>query len=208
MLFNIVRFSFCGIAFLFAVILIRKSHMRRKRTWTIIAFIAAVVVLTASALIPVENAFLSFASPEAAYRYNHSGAVMLEINGEKTTFLVGEKGDTYEYAIIPKAKDGWKLGVGSDVDRVVQTVSNGITVQVYQYKKTGEHYIVVQDTNGGASSISDTQNSEFLHLEKTNSVLNKVFFTYYAFINDFGDGYALTVNGKLIPDLHGTFLTE
>lgn len=109
--------------------------MRRKRTWTIIAFIAAVVVLTASALIPVENAFLSFASPEAAYRYNHSGAVMLEINGEKTTFLVGEKGDTYEYAIIPKAKDGWKLGVGSDVDRVVQTVSNGITVQVYQYKK-------------------------------------------------------------------------
>ena len=135
--------------------------MRRKRTWTIIAFIAAVMVLTASALIPVENAFLSFASPEAAYRYNHSGAVMLEINGEKTTFLVGEKGDT-----------------------------------------------VVQDTNGGASSISDTQNSEFLHLEKTNSVLNKVFFTYYAFINDFGDGYALTVNGKLIPDLHGTFLTE
>lgn len=135
MLFNIVRFSFCGIAFLFAVILIRKSHMRRKRTWTIIAFIAAVMVLTASALIPVENAFLSFASPEAAYRYNHSGAVMLEINGEKTTFLVGKKGDTYEYAIIPKAKDGWKLGVGSDVDRVVQTVSNGITVQVYQYKK-------------------------------------------------------------------------
>ena len=76
-------------------------------------------------------------SAEKSYQYNHSGTVMLEVNGEKSSFLVGKKGDAYEYAIIPKATHGWKLGLGVDMEQVIQTTSDGISIQVYRHKKTG-----------------------------------------------------------------------
>ncbi len=198
MFFVIIRIVFWGIAFIISFLLIRKSRLIHKRRWSIIAFVFAIILTTISALIPIENALITFASPESAYHYNNSGNVKLIVDGEKTDFVVGAKGDADVYLIIPKSGDGWKLGMGLNTKRVFQTISNGIIIYVYQYKNTNDYYITVLDTNGGAIDITDNHNSEFKYLEKINSTLDKTFYNYYAYINNFDNQYALTVNGNTI----------
>lgn len=198
MLFAIIRLAFWSIAFIISFLLIKKSRVINKRRWSIVAFFVAVILITISALIPIENALITFSSPKSAYNYNNSGNVKLIVDGEKTDFVVGEKGDADVYAIIPKANGGWKIGMGLDTKRIIQTISDGITIYVYQYKNTSDYFITVFDAKGGSSDITDNHNSEFKCLEKTNSTLGKTFYTYYAYINNFDAQYSLTVNGNSI----------
>lgn len=198
MLFVLIRLAFWSIAFIISLLLIRKSQVRHKYRWSIVAFIVAVIMTTIFAFIPIENAFITFSSPESAYNYNHSGNVKLIVEGEKTDFVVGAKGDVYIYAIVPKSNNRWKIGIGLDTKRIIQTISDGITIYIYQYKNTNDYFITVLDTKGGLSDITDNHNSEFKYLEKSNSTLSKTFYTYYAYINGFDDQYTLTVNDKSI----------
>lgn len=198
MFFIIIRIAFWSIAFIISLILIRNSGVIHKRRWSIIAFVIAVIMTTIFALIPIENALITFSSPKSAYNYNNPGDVKLIVNGKKTDFVVGAKNDADIYAIIPKANGGWKIGMGLDTKRIIQTISDGITIYVYQYKNTNDYYITVLDTKGGSLDITDNHNSEFKYLDKSSSTLDKVFYTYYAYINEFNDQYALTINGKLI----------
>lgn len=198
MLFVLIRLAFWSIAFIISLLLIRKSQVRHKYRWSIVAFIVAVIMTTIFAFIPIEKAFITFSSPESAYNYNHSGNVKLIVEGEKTDFVVGAKGDVYIYAIVPKSNNRWKIGIGLDTKRIIQTISDGITIYIYQYKNTNDYFITVLDTKGGLSDITDNHNSEFKYLEKSNSTLSKTFYTYYAYINGFDDQYTLTVNDKSI----------
>lgn len=198
MFFLIIRLAFWSIAFIISFLLIKKSQVRHKRRWSIVAFIVAVIMTTIFALMPIENAFITFSTPELAYNYNHSGNVKLIVDGEKTDFVVGAKGDAYIYAIVPKSNNRWKIGMGLDTKRIIQIISDGITIYVYQYKNTNDYFITVLDTEGGSLDIADNHNSDFKYLEKSNSTLDKTFYTYYAYINDFDDQYTLTVNDKSI----------
>lgn len=198
MLFVIIRLTFWSIAFISSIFVIRKSRVIHKRRWSIVAFIISIVLTTISALLPIEDAFITFSSPESAYNYKNYGSVKLIVNGEKTDLIVGEKGDADVYEIVPKSNNGWKLGMGFDTKRVIQTISDGITIYVYQYRNTNDYYITIFDTNEGSLDITDNHNSDFKYLEKSNSTLDKTFYTYYAYIGSFDDKYALTMNGKLI----------
>ncbi len=197
-MFVIFRLVFGSLVFVICFLLIRRSHTIHKRLWLIVVFVVAVILTTISALIPIENAFVTFSSPQSAYNYNNSGNVKLIVNGRKTDFVISSKGDTDAYTIIPKSDGGWKLGMGLDTKRIAQTISDGISIYVYQYKNSDDYYITVLDTNGGPLEITDNQSSKFQCLDKSNSALNKTFYTYYAYINGYDDQYALTVNGKTI----------
>ena len=94
MLFVFIRLAFWGIAFVIGFCLIRKSRVKNRKRWSMIALIAAVAMVTIIALIPFENVFVTFSSPESAYHYNHSGKAELVISGEKPDFVVSDKGDT------------------------------------------------------------------------------------------------------------------
>lgn len=198
MLFILFRLVFGILIFVICFLLIRKSHIVHKRRGFITGFMIAVVLTTISGFIPIENAFITFSSPQSAYQYNHSENIELIVNGEKTDFIIGLKGDTDVYTIVPKSDDGWKLGMGFDTKRIAQVLSGGVSVYVYQYKDSDDYYITVLDTNGGPTEITDNKNSKFQYLSQFNSILNKDFYTYYAYVNHYDDQYRLTVNGKAI----------
>ncbi|MDE6020430.1 MAG: hypothetical protein K2H01_05465, partial [Ruminococcus sp.] len=145
MLFVMIRLAFCSIAFIIGFLLIKKSRVIHKRRWSIIAFVVAVILTTISTLIPIENALITFSSPESAYNYNNFGNVKLIVDGEKTNFVIGAKGDADIYAIVPKSNGGWKIGMGLDTKKIIQTTSDGITIYVYQYKNTNDYFITVLD---------------------------------------------------------------
>ena len=198
MLFAITRITLGITIFIIGYFLIsniKAINACRKLT---ITFMLAIILTTLSALIPLENVFVTFSSPESAYNYNHSGKVKLIVNGSKTDFIVGEKNGTDVYLIVPRSNSGWKQGMGFDTKRICNKISDGITVYVYQYKNTDDYYIVLLNTNGGPLDITDNKNSEFIYSENANSILNKTFYTYYAYLNSYNNQYTLTINGETI----------
>lgn len=195
MLFGIFRVIFWAIIFTVCLYIIKKSKISNKRLWYIFSLVATITLTTFSALFPLENAFITFSSPESAFNYNNTGNVLLVVNGESTDMVVAERNDTDVYAIIPKSDNGWKLSVGADTKKIAQNISNGITVHIYRYRNSNDYYITVLNTNGGELIVSDNYNSEFYYLTKTNKTLNETFYTYYAFIYNLNEQYSLTVNG-------------
>lgn len=198
MLFIIVRLAFWSMIFVISLILIRKSRIIHKCRVSIIAFAISVILTTISSLVPIENALITFSSLESAYNYNNVGKIKLVAEGDKTDFVVGTKSDTDVYTIVPKANGGWKIGMGLDTKEIVKTASDKITIYVYQYKNKNDYFVTVFDPKGDYLDITDNHNSEFKYLERYNSTLDKTFYTYYAYINEFDEQYALTVNGRLI----------
>lgn len=198
MCFVIIRLVFWGAAFIIGFLLMRKLQISHKRHWAIAAVVLMVFLATLFSLTPVENAFIKFSSPVAAYHYNHSGEIRLIVAGEESDFIVGAKGDECTYAIVPKSNGHWKIGMGFDTKRIFQATSDGIVIYVYQYKNSSDHFITAMDTNGGELDITDSHNSEFKCMEESNDILGKEFYTYYAYVDGFDDDYCITIDGQTL----------
>ena len=159
------------------------------------------ILVTVLGFVPFENLFVTFDSPKAAYEYYILGKTNIEliVEGDACDFVVDSKDKGNTILIIPKTADGWKVGIGLNIKRLDHKFSNGIVFDVYQYKDTNDYFITVFDTNGGESTISDENNTEFIpSKERYIDPLGKSFVTYYAHLTDFGPNYTVTVNGNVI----------
>ena len=198
MFYVMFRFLFWILLLVIFLLLIKKLHINHKFRWTAITFMITLVLTTIVYLFPIENAFMTFSSPQSAYRYNHFGYVNLVINGKQTDFVVASNGDTDLYTIVPKTKEGWKIGMGSDTRIIYQIITDGIVVYVYQYKNSDDYYIIISNTNEGPIKISDSRGSKFISSNKTSSAVNKDYYTYYDYINNFNDMYEVIIDDKVV----------
>ena len=195
-----IRFVIGCVFLVCSITAIKKSKVIRKHIWYI-AFTSFSVTLTvALVFLPFENLFLTFDSPKAAYEYFNPGKSNIEliVQGDGCDFIIDRQNDTETYLIIPKTADGWKIGIGSDTKRIVQKLSDGIVLYVYQYKNTSDYFITILDTIGGEATISDEFHSKFYPLEKDNDFLGKTYVIYFAHLADFSPQYSVTVNDTKI----------
>lgn len=200
MMFGIIRLIIGCIFFVCSITAIKKSNVNHKRILHIVFTSLSLILIIVLAFLPLENLFVTFSSPKAAYEYSNLGKSHIEliVEGDACDFIVDRKNDSYAYFIIPKTVDGWKIGIGSDTKRIIQKLSNGIVLYVYQYKNTSDYFITILDTSGGKSTVSDEYNTEFLSLEKHNNSLGETFFIYFAHITDLNPQYSVMVNDNKI----------
>lgn len=196
MIFSVIRLLFFAAVVIAGFVIIKKRKNVNMRRALSALLIAAVILTTVSGLIPVENAFISFSTPEKAYLYNHFGRIRTKAEGKESVWVVGTSGNTENYAVIPKSGSGYKIGMGQNIKRSSHNVSDGIVIDLYCCKTTGEYYITVFDTDGGKTEITDNRKSVFEYTKNENTALHKYFYTYYAYIDGFADDYSISVNGK------------
>lgn len=194
MLFSISRIILGIVLFTGLVILIRRAHIVHKQKWIIFALITTILISSVLALIPIENAFITFSSVESSYSYSNQGNVQLIIKGKQSDFVVGKSGDTYYPNIIPKTSNGWKLAIATNSEIKKHVVVDGVTVRIYKHKTSDDYYISIWSLDGEKLEIFDNQNSEFFPLERISN--NHSYYTYYAYNYRLDNQYALTVNGK------------
>ena len=199
-MYNVIRLIIGCIFLVCSITTISKSKANRKHMLYIVFTGLSVLLIVVLIFLPFENLFMTFDSPKAAYEYCNSGKsnIALIVEGDDCDFIIDRKNGSDTYLIIPKTADGWKIGIGSNTRRIVQELSDGIVIYVYQYKNTSEYFITVLDTNGGESTISDEHNTKFLSLERNNDSLGETFVTYYAHITDLKPQYSVIVNDKKI----------
>lgn len=199
-MFVFIRLAISCLFFLCSFIAIKKVRKINKRKLYTFFITIAIVLYFLLSFIPFENLFLTFDSPESAYRYFIPGKsdIELVVDGNNCDLVVDCKNDTSTLLIIPKTENGWKIGTGSNMVRVVQKLSDGISVNIYQYKNSNDYFITVLNVNGGELKISDDYNTVFYSTEKNNTHLEKSYVTYYAHLADFTAKYCIEVNGELI----------
>ncbi len=199
-MFIISRVIIGFIFFACMIILIKKLKFEHKLKGYVFSVILSVILITVIAFLPFENFFITFDSPQSVYNYMNFGKsnVKLVINGKNSDFVINDKINSYSYLIVPKYKDGWKIGLGADTKMIMQKIYDDIIINVFQYKNTNDYFIVLLNTNGGPINLKDSNNSKFYSLEKTNNQLNKVFITYFLNISNFDSKYWLSINDKKI----------
>lgn len=204
-MYNVIRLIIGCIVLVCSITFIKRSKVIRKRILYIVFTSLSVLLIVVLAFLPFENIFVTFDAPKSAYEYYNLGKSNIEliIEGNGCDFIIDRKKDSDTYLIIPKTADGWKIGIGSNTKRIVQKLSDGIVLYVYQYKDTSDYFITILDTNGGESTVSDEYNTKFFSLERYNDSLGKTFVTYYAHITNFSSQYSVIVNdNKIVLENH------
>ena len=199
-MYSVIRLIISCIFLVCSITIIKKSKAIRKHILYIVFAILSMWLVVVLMLLPFENLFITFDSPEAAYEYFNLGKSNIEliVEGNDCDFIIDCKNGSDTYLIVPKTEDGWKLGIGSNTKRILQKLSNGIVLYVYQYKNTSEYFITIFDTNGKEADISDEYNTKFFSLERDNDSLGKTFITYYAHITNLNPQYSIMVNNNEI----------
>lgn len=199
-MFGIVRLMLGFLIWLFAICKKNRLQQVYRRNYYVFATLAVVALVTLSNLVPIENALLTFESPEAAYQYYNIGPqkIKLVVSGNQSDLVVAEKSNSDTHLIVPKTAEGWKLGIGIETTQVFEKVIDGAGIYLYHHKKTGDYYLVIVDTKGKELEITDSSNSEFLELNRENRVLGKEFWSYYAYVPNFNNKYWLRINGEIV----------
>ena len=143
-MFGIVRILIGVFFFGCAVLIIIRTKTGFKRRKIIIFSILALVVATVLNFVPFENLFVTFGSPESAYRYVHSTPheIKMVVNGETCDLVIGEK-DADQYLIIPRSEDGWKIGLGIHTRLVEHKIQEDAIVFTHQYKHEQIYFVTV-----------------------------------------------------------------
>lgn len=171
-----------------------RKKLRRKMLYIVAA---ALLILSDIALceLPVENAFVTFDSPESAAQYVGIDHVSYIIDGADTGLLISGETGEYQERIFPKAQDGWKLS-GESATHIRGFYSGtGAAIQMLQYKDTAEHYLVVIYM-GTPPALSDLNGSAFQLLQAGDGYTTDSIFA--AYVPQYGANYAVTINGETV----------
>lgn len=197
-MFGIVRIVFWCIIISLCIFLMKKFNILRKIN-IIVLGVLILILCTISGLFPVENYFVTFSTPEEAYSYMNFEKVKLVVEGNKSAFVVGEKDRAdYDYLVIPRNQNGWKLGRGVDTKLKEQKIIEGIFVDIYEYKDGDDYYVTVLEMSGKELEILDSCDSRFIKLSYDNEEIDNNYSSYYASILSYDENYWISVNGKQI----------
>lgn len=200
-MFSLIRTILIIVFICLFIHFVRKyTYRRRVSQWyRFFLVIICILVATIFCIIPFENIFYSFKSPERVYEYIYPDSeVSLIVDGNNSSFIVGKKDTKYTHLIVPKIKSGWGVGFASEMKQINRVISDDIIISVYEYKKTGDIYISVFDVNGDFCDISDQFGTEFVCLKTENS-LSRDIWVYYGYIPEYSAiDYSLHINGEYI----------
>lgn len=175
-----------------AFFLLFRKKLRRKMLY-IVAAVLLILSDIALCELPVENAFVTFDSPESAAQYVGIDHVSYIINGADTGLLISGETGNYQERIFPKAQDGWKLS-GESATHIRGFYSGpDAAIQLLQYKDTAEYYLVVIYM-GTPPALSDSNGNAFQLLQAGDGYTTDSIFA--AYVPQYGANYAVTINGE------------
>ncbi len=187
-MYSLIRFLIVILLLVFTVILIRKSKNKLRKAIILLAFIAFDVVL---ALVPIENGFIPFSSPEQVAKYYTVEEAEGVIYGENTALVITTKSSKI---IFPKTDKGWKIAMPYKTDlKYFDTISDGTVIAVLNFDGTDEWYVEIYSVVDSELNITDNLNSEFeLIIPASENIKSG---TYFAYVKGFNENYEISVNG-------------
>lgn len=200
-MYTVLRLIACAVILIScSALILPKIKPSSKRKFRVITVAITVLLYLLISVVPFENLFVSFTSPESAYNYFKFGNsnTVLVADGEHCSFVLDRHKDYDSYKFIPKTENGWKLPSFLNAKTVAKHLSERGQFYIYQFDDTDDYFIVVNNINREELKVSDRCDSEFYPLEIQFNDDGEKYYDYYAFIKDYSADYYVTINGSKI----------
>lgn len=199
-MYTYIRLTVVIVLFFIEIYLQSKSKIkkwgRKYIFWTMIFNLLFLLLL---GFMPVEKLFLRFDSPNEAYEYTNSADILLTVDGNESTFVIGESKDAINHLIVPKSEnDSWKIGIITDIKRVQSNLYENASINIYRYNNSQDYYIELISLQPGNVDVSDSIGTDFLSLEREVGPDGETYVIYYAFLDNLPDSYKVTLGGNVI----------
>ena len=184
---------------LFAAIAITSILLKRRviraKTAVPILFIAFALSLVSS-LVPFENLFTSFKTPEEVFAYGNLGekSVDFVLEGEDSAFVYGKAGGKDTFMITPRENGEYKMFSLFSLKNYFAASGDDYTVIVYNYKGSSDYYIFITDHSDNGLSCFDNLNSEFHKVLGENGFLDSL----YCCVSNPENDYYLRIENDII----------
>lgn len=123
---------------------IRRSRVVRKRALMIVSIVLLMLLISLTAMFPVENLFLRFNTPEDVFHYTNTGDIYGRVDGESSSMILyATSPNTISEYIVPKIDAGYVIPTYLSNKTVWDSFSAHGIVQVYWQKGTQDHYVMV-----------------------------------------------------------------
>lgn len=177
-----------------AYTVITQNKNYSKKTGNIISFIISCIISSVLALVPFENCFVTFSSPEAAFKYETIGDMGACINGEKSSMILYTHHEAMAVSILPKNKSGWKLGTYFTYRKVLDKFIGTLVVSIFNFDNSKDYYVMVYDTSESKNilCVSDNKSSSFEHYSRYGIA------SYVAYVKKYDNNYSLKVGDNVI----------
>ena len=201
MLYGILRIFFWGIVFLSTYFLLTvKLPIARKKMVVIITLAFCLILGSVSALIPVENLFFSFKSPDSVLQYYQTGKVDDILYGNDSCLIIYSKGSNLGgHLIVPKSAKGYKIPSLFSVNKVFHKLGRDGNFDVYNVLGTNDYYVVgTMISKDSAIDMVDSNNESVktIIIEMENTDTKTVLF--YSFVENYTETYYMLINREKV----------
>lgn len=190
-MYGLIRLLISILVFIGIMVCSNRIMILKRKYIAIISIVISLFVFLALQILPFENLFVQFRSPEAAYKYYNDGDIKFIINGKTSAFVVASERNTDKYSIVLKTKNGWKIGMNYRIQMPIAQFRDGYIIYIYNYKEEPDDYAVIIDMIGNGLEIWDTLGTKFVKESSKNAN------TYYGYIC-INDDYKLYINGEAV----------
>lgn len=170
----------------YAIYLFRRKGLKLKTVKGIGCIIGFLIIL----IMPFENLFLKFDTPEQALKYCVKNSIIIEtVENEKTTLIIYKESGSTKATIINNRNGKWKAPfLPNDQDLFSLGIEG--TVLITRERNSNNFYIMIA-VDPDIKSVTDNQNSNFELFSKT-SMRNH----YVTYVENCTDNYIIDIDGS------------
>lgn len=198
-----IRYLLAVLIILFvAYIWKNKSKLRISET------VSAIIISLILVIMPFENLFIKFDSPQDAFRYAVNGTIIRTVEQENTALIIYGNESAMKTSLISLDGEKWKnpfLPVRQKLLRAEDCMPNlyevATPVMITYERKGNNAYILVSPPYDDVR-ISDNMGSVFEEFSVSDIRTH-----FFAYVEDFNQNYILNINGTDYPILQKTSRT-
>lgn len=196
MLYSLLRIMLFLSLFILFLFFIKKIKITNKKALIIFSLVICIVLCTISFLLPFENRFIKFKSPQDVFYYTSCGEILDTVYGDNSCMIYYSKGkNTYSYQFIEKTKNSYNILSHSQIKRVSKKLDSNTTFEIYNIKGTSDYYFLgivdPKEQNIGVFDENNIRiNTDVKRVENSSFI--------YFFLNGYAEDYYLLVKGNKI----------
>ncbi|MDR2600824.1 MAG: hypothetical protein LBC73_11190 [Oscillospiraceae bacterium] len=199
MMYAIVRLIFWALIFVVVnYLVVYKSNIVNKKIFMVSIFILCAILASASAIIPVENLFVTFDTPEDVAKYYARGEIIGSVDGKESTLLIlfNSQESSGSHIVIPRTQNGYKIPSIFTVKNTQWQAATFGTFQISSVLGTNDYYIVGIIISEEEMTIRDNDDNLVKTIAIWIPTSNIFYISFYAYIESLSDDYYLIIGDE------------
>lgn len=182
---KIIRYATAICLAIISIIYFKNKENKKRLLKFILGLILSILIL----IMPFENLFLKFATPEKAFNYAANNAKIIKIiEQEKSTLIIYSESEHTKATIINNCDGKWKAPFLPE-DQILSNLENGGLILITKERNSKNFYVMIA-VKSETKTVGDNCNSLFEVVSQDD------FYTdYVAYVENYESSYIINIDG-------------